>query len=174
MGLPLAGAGGRADRTAGDPGAGDPPPAPPLVGPLANRVEEADARALAALGRLYDAGLPMPEALDLAHRGRAGGGGRPSTWPTRAAGWRGASDLAGAWRHLPARAGAPGSRSAEEAGSLGDALGRVAEELRFGVADAAEAHSAAILPVIVMLVVGGIIAWRVFAFYSAYYSNLPF
>jgi type II secretory pathway component PulF len=153
------------------PKAGEVPAPAPMVWPFLDRVEEADARALSALGRLYEAGLPLPEALELAQR--AGWGGRVAfdlVDAKRRVG-RG-SDLSGAWQHLPAEM-VSRLRSAEEAGSLGDALGRAAEELRFGVRTRRQ-RVGAVLPVVLLLVVGGIIAVRVLSFYASYYSNLPF
>ena len=152
------------------PAAGDPPQPRSMLGPHANRVEEADARALGALGRLYEAGVPMSEALDLAIA--AGWGGRAAVDLAEARRRvRRGRDLAGAWRLVPEET-ASRLRSAEEAGSIGDALHRAADELRFSV-QTRRTRTAAILPVVATLVLGGIVAWRLFSFYGGYYGNLP-
>ncbi|MHC5011815.1 MAG: type II secretion system F family protein [Planctomycetota bacterium] len=149
---------------------GSPPPVS-TMGPWRNRVEEADARALDALGRLYDAGVPIREGIDLAMR--AGWGGRAAL-DLEAAGRRldRGEDLAGAWSHLPGEY-ANRLRTGEESGNLGEAARRAADELRFGV-DMRRKRTAATLPTVVLLVLGGLIAWRVISFYAGMYGNLPF
>ncbi len=148
---------------------GDPPAPPPLVGPLRSRVEEADARALEALGRLYEAGVPLAEATPLALR--AGWGGRAAldlaTLRDRV---RRGDDVAGAFRHLPPDL-AGRIAAAEESGSLGEALVQIAGELAFD-AEVRRKKLHQLLPLVLMLLVGGIIAARLFTFYAQYYSQL--
>lgn len=159
----------QAKRSRAAPGSGDPPEPPRAVGPWRSLVEEADARALDAMGRLYDAGVPVSEALDLAIAAGWGGRAAADLAEARRRVARG-RDLAGAWRHLPASLTARFA-SAEEAGSLGEAFTKVAEELRFSLRMRRK-RFAALLPVIVILVIGAIVAWRLFSFYGGIYSGL--
>lgn len=159
----------QAERSRAAPGTGDPPEPPPAAGPWRNRVEVADARALDAMGRLYDAGVPVKESLDLAIAAGWGGRAAADLAEARRRVSRG-QDLAGAWRHLPPDV-ATRLATAEEAGSLGEAFGRVAEQLRFDVR-LRRKRMAALLPVIAMLAVGAFVAWRVFSFYGKLYSGL--
>ena len=143
-------------------------PLPPL-GPLLSRTEEADARALEALGRLYDAGVPIGDAVALAQR--AGWGGRVALdlEDAKARIGRG-EDLAPAFTHTPpeiVRQVAAG----EQTGSLGHALLHAADDLRFGVGTRRK-RTAQVLPIVLMLIVGGIIAIRLFAFYGGYFARL--
>lgn len=151
------------------PGSGEPPAPRPAIGPWLNLVEGADARALDALGRLYEAGVPVAESLDLAIA--AGWGGRVAVdlAEARRRVARG-QDLSGAWRLLPAQMAAR-LKSAEESGSLGGALSKVADELRFGIRMRRK-RVAALIPVIATLVIGGIVAWRMFTVVGRMYSGL--
>lgn len=155
------------------PGAGDPlEPREPrwVVGPRRSMVEEADARALHALGRLLDAGIPVAEALDLAIPAGWGGRAAVDLAEARRRVARG-RELAGAWQHVPPDL-ARQLASAEESGSLGDALRRGADVLRFS-ARMRRKRVAVVLPVVVLLAVGAIVAWRLFCFYGGLYGNLP-
>jgi type II secretory pathway component PulF len=133
-------------------------------------IDEADARALSALGWLYEAGVPLDAAIPLARR--AGDGGRV------------AADLADAGRSVAARRpmSEGGWRSvpesirsrlinAETTGTLGKACAEGAAWLESSAA-ARRKRFAAVLPPVVMLLVGGIIAWRVISFYASYFSRV--
>lgn len=157
----------RASRVA--PGTGDPPAPPPAVGPWRNRVEEADARALDAMGRLYEAGVPVAESLDLSIAAGWGGRAAADLAEARRRVARG-RDLAGAWHLLPDEL-AGRLRAAEESGSLGEAFSRVAQELRFDVRTRRQ-RVAAVLPVLAMLCVGALVALRLFSFYSGLYGRI--
>jgi type IV pilus assembly protein PilC len=146
-------------------------PRPPRLARLfPSRVEEADARALDALGRLYEAGVPLSEALPLAQA--VGTGGRVAVdLETARDRVRQGLDLAGAWRTIPPELAAR-LASAEEAGMLGAAMQRVAGYLS-AAAEERRKRVGATLPAAVVLLLGALIAWRVFSFYSGYYSSLP-
>jgi type II secretory pathway component PulF len=149
---------------------GHPAAGPPRARGLArNRVEEADARALLALGDAYDAGLPLEETLTLA--AQAGAGGRVAfdlrhALPRVHEG----EPLAAAWHALPPDLAAD-LRSAEESGEVGRAARRQAGELAFRVAMRRK-KAAALLPVVLVLLVGALVAWRVISFYRDFYGNL--
>jgi type II secretory pathway component PulF len=158
----------RRARPPDDPIAAPPKPLP-FVGPLAARVEEADARALEALARLHDAGVPMDETARLA--ARAGWGGRAAVdlHAARARVLTG-QDVAGAWSLVPPELAARLS-AAERAGELSKEAAANADDLRFR-ADQRGQRTLAALPVLLMLLVGGAIAWRVLSFYLGYYSRI--
>jgi general secretion pathway protein F len=135
-----------------------------------NAVEEADARGLAALADCLDAGVPLDQTLALAVD--AGLGGRVA-WDLHRARPRVAEGvpLASCWQALPVE-----RREelvvAEEAGELPAAARRQAERLRFDV-EMRRRKVAAVLPLAVLLLVGGVIALRVIGFYLRMYANLP-
>jgi type II secretory pathway component PulF len=134
--------------------------------PWTNRVEEEDARALDALGSLYDAGVPILEALPLARR--AGPRGRAASDLARAEGRvKDGLDLAGAWHALP-RTVTAGLATAEKAGSLGAECRAAAERLAFDVEIRRKKLTARLGPVLV-LVLGGIIGARVLLFWASAY-----
>jgi type IV pilus assembly protein PilC len=134
--------------------------------PWTSRVEEQDASALDALGNLYDAGVPLLEALPLARR--AGPRGRAAMDLARAEGRvREGLDLAGAWRALPAGI-TVGLATAEKAGSLGAECRAAAERLAFDV-DIRRQKSTARLGPVLVLVLGAIVGLRVILFWSAAY-----
>lgn len=137
--------------------------------PYVSRVEEQDAQALEALGRLYDAGLPLLEALPLARA--AGPRGRVASDLRRAeARVAEGLDLAGAWHDLPATLSAP-LRTAEQAGTLGSASAQAAERLAFE-ADMRRRRWAARLPPLLVLGLGALVGARVLLFYLRAYGAL--
>ncbi len=145
------------------------PPKPlPLVGPFAARVEEADARALEALARLHDAGVPMDETARLASRAGWGGRAAVDLHVARGRALCG-EDLAGAWGAMPSEISSR-LRAAEAAGELSREARATSSDLRFR-ADQRSQRTLAALPALLMLLVGGVIAWRVLSFYVAYYSR---
>ncbi len=150
------------------PGAGH-PPHPSRSFLARSRIEEADARALEALGRLYQAGIPIRDALDLAVR--AGWGGRVAVDldVARRRVDRG-EELGGAWNLLPEAWHGP-LVSGEAAGQLGEAALSAAESMRFD-ASIRRKRWAQIVPLVLMLGIGGIIAARLFSFYGSYFSQM--
>jgi type II secretory pathway component PulF len=132
-------------------------------------VEEADARALRAFGWLHDAGVPYSEALGIA--ARAGEGGRVARDLGRAevevAGGR---PLAAAWQETP-----PDVRSrllaSERTGTLAAALAESAETLEHS-AEMRRRRLASVLPPVIVLGMGLVVAWRVIDFYGGYFSRL--
>lgn len=146
-----------------------PGPHPPRTSPV-NRsaIEEADARALLALADGYESGVRIDETLDLARQ--AGAGGRVAYDLYRAGPRvREGKPLASAWSALPedmARALTVGEETGE--------LGRVAREQATALAFRVETRRkkfAAMLPVVIMLVVGGVVAWRVISFYLGHFEQ---
>ncbi len=132
--------------------------------PHTDRVELADAQALEALGALYDAGVPLLQALPLA--AAAGPRGRAAADLARAAERvRAGHDLAGAWRELPPGLSA-GLVNAERAGALGRECRAVAERLSFDVEMRTRRRTARLAPLLV-LALGAIVGLRVIAFYAA-------
>lgn len=136
--------------------------------PYTTRVDQADAQALEALGALYDAGVPLLEAIPLA--AAAGPRGRAAADLGR--GWarvRAGQDLAGAWTDLP-----PGIRhglaTAERTGNLGAECRAVAERLTFDVEMRLKRSQARLAPMLV-LALGLIVGARVFAFYAAAFQQ---
>jgi type II secretory pathway component PulF len=131
-------------------------------------VEEADARALRGLGWLHEAGVPFGTALPLA--ARAGAGGRVARDLDRAA--QRVSDglpIAGAWRETPPEVAAA-LTTGETTGTLADALERSASSLDES-AVLRRRRLAAVLPPVVVLGVGLVVAWRVISFYAGYFSR---
>jgi type II secretory pathway component PulF len=131
-------------------------------------IEEADARALDALGRLYDAGVPLGDAIGLAMRAGWGGRAAADLGDARDRVARG-EDLAGAWTRLP-RDLATRLDGAERAGELGAAARQAASDLAFDAATRRE-RFARVLPVVVILLLGAVIAWRVLTFYAGVYAG---
>lgn len=137
---------------------------------MRNAIEEADSRALTALADCYEGGVPINETLELV--AAAGGGGRVA-WDVYRAMPRvkDGIPLSACW-HAIAPEHAEELRTAEEAGELGKTARHLAERLRFGVAMRRQ-KLASLLPLVVLLVIGGVIAVRVIGFYSDLYGNLP-
>ncbi len=130
-------------------------------------VLEADARALAALGWLHDAGVAHLEAVPLA--AAAGAGGRIAADLVRAeAAVRDGRPLATAWRETPD----------EVRGSLvtGESTGRLAEACAHGArlleetAALRRAKALALLKPVALLVIGAIVGARLVSFYASAYS----
>ncbi len=146
-----------------------PPAPPPMIAALRNRTQEADARGLEALGRLYDAGVPLDQALALSVS--AGWGGRVALdlFDARARVAAG-HDLSGAFTHLPAPI--PGRlRSAEDSGSLGRTLVQIAREMRYD-ADVRRRKAAQTVPVIMLLVIAVLVFLRLAVFYGGYFEQV--
>jgi type II secretory pathway component PulF len=141
-------------------------------GILAGRaaVEESDARALRALSWLHDAGLPLSEAVPLARLAGQGGRAARDLGRAEAEVARGAP-MERAWTEVPAEVASVLS-TAERTGTLAPALERAAEALDDS-ANARRKRLASLLPPLVLLGVGGIVAWRVIGFYAGYFSRLP-
>jgi type II secretory pathway component PulF len=148
-----------------------PGPRPPRAGMLLrSAIEEADARALTAFADCYEAGMSIDETLELA--GHAGAGGRVAfDFYSARPRIRDGAALHTAWRALPEEYTRE-LRSAEESGELGRAARHLATRLAFAV-EMRRKRFASILPVVVLLVVGAIIAARVIGFYTDMYANLP-
>ena len=126
-------------------------------------VDEADAKSIASLGWLHEAGVPPLEALPLA--AAAGIGGRASADLVDAYNEVSAGrPIHGAWTRIP-----EDLRSAlvtgEVAGRLGEACERAARTLDESAAHRREVAFARMKP-IVILVLGAIIGYRVISFYS--------
>lgn len=135
--------------------------------PWTSRVEEQDAAVLGALGSLYDAGVPILEALPLA--AAAGPRGRAAADLRRAVPRvREGLDLAGAWSALP-RGVAHGLALAERAGSLGKECGAAAERLAFDVEMRRKRGAARLAPLLVLLL-GLLVGARVVLFWKHAYG----
>ncbi len=137
---------------------------------MRNAIEEADSRGLTALADCDEGGVPLNETLELV--ASAGGGGRVA-WDVYRAMPRVADGvpLSACWNAIPLEMQEE-LRTAEEAGELGKSARNLATRLRFGV-QMRRQKMASLLPLVVLLVVGGVIAWRVIGFYSNIYGNLP-
>ena len=142
---------------------------PPALRPWnRNVIEEADARALLALADGFESGVWLDETLTLAHR--AGAGGRVAydlyrAKPRVAEG----KPISSAWSAVPeelARALTVG----EETGELGAAARQQATELAFGV-EMRRRKFASLLPLGLMILVGGLVAWRVISFYLGHFAQ---
>jgi general secretion pathway protein F len=141
----------------------------PHRAPWTNTVEEHDASALDALGTLYDAGVPLLEALPLARA--AGPRGRAAEDLARAESRvREGLDLAGAWRALPPPVSS-GLVVAERTGSLGRECRAAAQKLAFDV-EMRRTRTAARLGPLMVLVLGVIVGLRVIAFYASAFQSL--
>lgn len=145
-------------------------PVPPLLEAFRSKsaVEDADAKAIAALGWLHEAGVPPLEAIPLA--ARAGAGGRAAADLADAAREVGAGrPIAGAWTRVPSDV-----RSAlatgERTGTLGAACARAAASL-----DESATHRRTVamerLKPITILVLGLFVGLRVVLFYADAYRS---
>jgi type II secretory pathway component PulF len=132
-------------------------------------VLDADHDALLALADAHDAGLPLDRAALLA--ASAGAGGRVAE--DLVAGARAVAagrSLASAWKATPPHV-------ADEL-ATGEAAGDLARACRHGAARLADeaaswrAHWRAILPVVAILVLGAVVAWRVIGFYRGLYESI--
>jgi type II secretory pathway component PulF len=146
-------------RSASNTGSRAPPRA---FGPLRSAVEEADARALRFLADGLDAGLPLAETLDLAARAGAGGRAAFDLQRSQQAVLRG-DTLTGSWQALPPEI-VESVRAGEAAGEAAQAARREAARLEFEV-EMRRQRIDALLPVLLVIVIGGIVAARLFAFY---------
>jgi len=136
---------------------------------LRNAIEEADARALGAFADCYDAGLPLDETLDLACR--AGTGGRVAFDFYRARPRvRDGEALHTAWSAVPEDV-ARELTVAEETGEIGQVARQIAARYQFGV-EMRRKRFVAVLPVVILLVDGAVVAFRVITFYTHLYGNL--
>jgi type II secretory pathway component PulF len=152
-----------------DVDSGEPPAPSPLRGPWRSSVETADARAMEAFGHLLEAGVPLLDATRLAMRPGWGGRAARDLARVKRAAERG-TPMGPCWQELPPEL-AQRLRSAEEAGDLGRACLDVARELRFRV-ETRQTRGMAVLPALLLLVVGGVIALRVLSFYAAYFGRV--
>jgi len=143
---------------------------PPRAGViLRNAIEEADARALGAFADLFDAGLPLDETLDLA--GRAGVGGRVAFDLYRARPRvRDGEALHTAWSAVPEDV-AHELTVAEESGELGRVAHQIAARMQFGV-EMRRKRFLALLPIVILLLDGAVVAYRVISFYTNLYANV--
>ena len=142
--------------------------APKANGLYRNAVEEADARALTALADGFDAGIPLNELLELSWK--AGAGGRVAFDLYRGAPRVKSGDALGTiWQAVPGEI-AQRMDVAEKTGELSDTCRHTASRLRFDV-EQRRKRLAAVLPVVTMLVIGGIIGFRVISFYVNAYSQ---
>jgi type II secretory pathway component PulF len=132
--------------------------------PFRSRVLEQDADALEALGSLYEAGVPLRDALPLARQ--AGDHGRVARDLVRAqAIVEDGRPLAGAWSDTPAPTRAA-LASAEHAGALGAECLALAARMREDAVHRRTVTLARATP-LVMLALGGLVALRVISFYAA-------
>lgn len=140
--------------------------APAWTRPLRTRafVEEADARALRALGWLHDAGVPHLEALPLAAHAGAGGRAAEDLVDVTAHALAG-RPLAGGWRRLPQPTIAA-LTTGETTGRLAEACEHEARSLD-GTATLRRARNLALLKPTAMLLIGLLVAVRVIRFYAA-------
>lgn len=131
--------------------------------PFTARVLEMDARALAALGALYDAGVPLREALPLARE--AGTHGRVARDLQRAEALvAGGAPLAGAWQEVPDDLRV-GLCSAERAGALGRECLSSAQRLALDAELWRQRTLGRAVP-LVMLALGVLVGARVISFYA--------
>ncbi len=135
-----------------------------------NRVEEADARAFTVLAACEQAGVPLNETLELAVVAGAGGRAAVDLYNARSR-VREGLDLGGAWKTIP-HSFADRLIAAERAGETAQAARGIASELELDV-ELRRKKTTAILPVVMMLVIGGVIAARVLSFYLNLYRHLP-
>lgn len=132
-------------------------------------IEDADARALTALGWLSDAGVPPLSAVPLARR--AGVGGRVSADLLSAeTAVRAGHPISTAWRETPP---AIASRlvNGEATGTLSKACFECARFLEESAATRRKVFSAALKPISI-LVIGAVVAARVISFWAGYYGRL--
>lgn len=143
---------------------------PPWTAPLRTRafVEEADARALRALGWLHDAGVSHLEAVPLA--AHAGAGGRMAedlvdAWAAAKAG----QPLASAWKRVPRELAAT-LATGEQTGRLAEACEHEAASLEGVAALRRERHVALVKP-LAILVIGIVVGARVISFYAGMFAK---
>jgi len=145
-------------------------PKPPSKNPLfRNRVEESDARAFTVLAACEQAGVPLNHTLELAIAAGAGGRAAVDMYTARTR-VREGLDLAGAWTTIPTQF-ADRLSIAERAGETAQAARYIASELEMNV-DTRRKKTTAILPAVMILFIGGVIAVRLIGFYSGFYSQL--
>lgn len=138
-------------------------------GPFRSAAEEGDARCLRVLAACLDAGVPLLDGLRLARN--ASPGSRVGQDLARAQVLaQGGSELGPAWQAVPPEH-ADRLRTAERVGELGEAARRIADQLAHDVRIRRK-KTQAILPIAILLMIGGIIAWRVLSFYGGLYSKL--
>lgn len=124
-----------------------------------------DAAVLRAFGVCVDAGVPFEEATTLA-RGVAPASRAGNDMARAAACVARGDSLASAWQEIDEDAGIA-LRQAEHVGELGAVARRESTRLRED-AELARKVSLARLPVIMILIVGAVVAWRIFSFYADY------
>jgi len=129
-----------------------------------------DAAVLRAFGVCVDAGVPLAEATTLA-RGVAPASRAGNDMARTAACVARGEPLASAWQEVEEDT-AVALRQGEHVGELGAVARRESTRLRED-AELARKVSLARLPVIMILIVGAVVAWRVFSFYADY-LNLGF
>jgi type II secretory pathway component PulF len=133
-------------------------------------IEDADARALHALGWLHDAGVPPLTSVPLARR--AGTGGRVADDLFRVeASVRAGRPMHEGWRDVPPVARAR-LTTGEETGTLSAACFHAARDFE-EAASARRQRFAALLKPISIVVIGGIVGARVISFYAGYLRSLP-
>ncbi|MDJ0973754.1 MAG: type II secretion system F family protein [Planctomycetota bacterium] len=138
-------------------------------GPFRSTVEEGDARCLRVFAACLEAGVPLLEGLRLAQQ--VAPGSRVGQDLARANVLaQGGSSLAEAWQDLPEEH-ADRLRTAERVGELGQAARRIADQLLLDVR-LRRKKTQAVMPIAIILVIGAIIAWRVFSFYGGLYGKL--
>ncbi len=133
-------------------------------------VEEADALALLALGWLHDAGVSLPVARSAARTAGAGGRAAADLEDAERAVSEHRPLSAGGWRRLP-EAVRSRLENGEETGTLAAACSEGAAWLD-STAAARRKRFAALLPPVVMLALGGLVAWRVISYYAQLYGSL--
>jgi type II secretory pathway component PulF len=131
-------------------------------------VEEADGRALRALGWLENAGVPLLEAVPLASH--AGAGGRASEdLVTGYAAVLAGKPLSTAWSRLPPDL-VSSLRTGESTGRLGEACVREADALD-ATARLRRARSAALAKPLLIVILGIVVGARVLSFYAGAFSR---
>ncbi len=152
---------------AATPRGGRPPPFTALLRTKAF-VEEADARALRALGWLHDAGVPHLEALPLA--AHAGTGGRMAedlvdAWAAANAG----QALSTAWKRVPRELAAT-LATGEQTGRLAEACAHEAASLD-GAATLRRERQTALIKPLAILLIGLVVGARVISFYAGMFRQ---
>lgn len=141
----------------------DPKP-PRFVHPLnASGIEDADSRALLALADCLDGAVPLPETLRLA--ARAGAGGRVAADLAFAAvGVQQGKRISEFFKYTPSEIGRS-LRVAEDSGDLSRVARECADHFAFSARMRRE-RIRSILPIFMMLTIGGLIAYRIISFYA--------
>jgi general secretion pathway protein F len=159
-----------ASRRAAERGPDDVPAAWTRLLRTTAAVEDADARALHALGWLHDAGVPPLSSVPLARR--AGAGGRVAEDLSRVeAAVRAGRPMHEGWSATPTVARSR-LTTGEETGTFSAACFHAARDFEEAAATRRERFAALLKPVSIV-VIGGIVGARVIAFYAGYLSNLP-